>query len=70
VVTVAGRGRPVGYRMSQEQRDRVSQSQREVWSSVRGPWVEAVRMIRQAIDHNDSELAHDILDAYINTERN
>lgn len=61
-------GRHPGYVVPQEERDRISAAQRRNWALKRGPWTEAARMILQAISNNDRDLAHEVLDSYINTE--
>jgi len=60
-------GRPPGYRTTPEERERIAVAARAAWA-MRRPWNEAVRLMREAIRNNDGELAHDILDAYMNTE--
>jgi hypothetical protein len=65
---VARLGRPVGYVISAEERERIAVSQRARWARRR-LWVEATRMIKEAIDDSNPALAHEILDAYMNTEQ-
>lgn len=57
--------RPAGYVTSQEEKDRIADSQRRNWEQKRGPWVAVSRQILAASEEGDSELAHQILETWI-----
>jgi hypothetical protein len=62
-------GRHIGYVIPQEEKDKIAATQRRTWALKRRPWTDASRMILAAISDGDQALAHEILDAYMNTEQ-
>lgn len=65
---MAGRGRPAGYRYTDEQRAQVSESVRKNWEEDRKPWVEVYNTLRE-VSNGDPELARSIITEISNHPR-
>jgi len=58
-------GRPGGFTLSQEEKDRIAATQRANWAKRRGPILAFTRGIVEAVEAGDADTAYEILDRFI-----